>query len=141
MENQALVAQAVIDLGEQQTVIEVYGDATFVKFYTCWNVKDGYRTPILPRSKAEAKDIGDLAAKIADHIKKYSKRKVLGIHVQVFDEVAYQTLLTAAPDELGLTKLTMYEPRPMNHQKAPAWTEDYLSLQERMNRLFKQKGQ
>ena len=140
MENKALVAQAVIDEGEQQTVIEIYDDASFTGFFTCWNVKDGKRTPILSRSRAIAMDIEDLAAQFSSHSEQYSKRKVLSVKVQVFDEAAYQTLLNAAPDTLGLAKLTSHDLDAMIPRKVPAWTEGHTPLQKRMDRLFKPKA-
>ena len=140
MENKTLLAEAVIDEGEQQTVIEIYDDASFTGFFTCWNVKDGERIPILSRSRAIATDIEDLAAQFSSHIEHYTKRKVLSVKVQVFDQVAYQTLLKAAPDKLGLAKLTSHDLDTVIPHKVPAWTEGYTPLQEKMDRLYKPKS-
>lgn len=128
-----------------RTIIEVHSDASFHSFYHCYT-QDGMKrsTKMLIRSVSRNEGLYPwhraygmtpglevLATRMRD------QKQFSSVKIRILSKRAYRQLLEAAPDVLGMTKVTRYadprlmpQPTPRIPVNIPA---GWLTIEKRMN--------
>lgn len=126
-----------------RTIIEVCADANFLSFYRYYTQEGTRRsTKSLIRTASRLEGLRPwyrayrtepglevLAARLLD------QKQFTSVKVRILKKRAYRQLLKAAPEVLGLTKVTpMFDPRALPTPRIPVRIpENWLTIEKRMN--------